>query len=177
MSFYEKLRGTIETIFQIGLGGPQLKDNAGNIDARDPADAAYVNVRGLDPLIPQDLTTKFYVDSIATPANTQRTIRIPIALATVSSVTALSLTDRVFDCRVEIVTPYVFPVAGAITVGQAGSPTIFQVGTDNDPLVASTYDVPQDTAAVAAASVLVTISGAPTAGSGFVVITYGGTLP
>ena len=56
-----KIRGTTETAFQIGLGGPQLKDDTGEIDARNAADAAYVNVRGADPIIADDLVTKRYV--------------------------------------------------------------------------------------------------------------------
>ena len=69
-----KIRGTIETLFRLGLGGPQLKKDIGNIDARDATDAAFVNVRGLDPLIDDDLTTKRYVDAtVALPARTAAT--------------------------------------------------------------------------------------------------------
>lgn len=46
MSVRSKIRGTIETIFQIGLGGPQWKNNAGVIEARDTDDTVYIVVRG-----------------------------------------------------------------------------------------------------------------------------------
>lgn len=60
---FSKLRGAVlNTLFQLGLGGPQLKNDSGKIDARDPADAAFVNVRAAAPLISDDLTTKLYVD-------------------------------------------------------------------------------------------------------------------
>jgi hypothetical protein len=46
VSLYRKLRGTIETLFQLGLGGPQLKNNAGVVEMRDPTDASFVVTRG-----------------------------------------------------------------------------------------------------------------------------------
>lgn len=52
MSLYSKLRGTAETLFQLGFGGPQWKNVSGPpvaIEARDTSDAAYVIVRGADP--------------------------------------------------------------------------------------------------------------------------------
>lgn len=63
MSLWSKIRGTAETIWQIGLGGPLWKQNSSNIDARNSADAAYVNVRGADPTIADDLVTKRYGDA------------------------------------------------------------------------------------------------------------------
>jgi hypothetical protein len=63
MSLWSKIRGTAETLFQLGLGGPQLKNNASVIEARDNADAAFVIVRGATPVAANDLTTKAYVDS------------------------------------------------------------------------------------------------------------------
>jgi len=63
-----KIRGTIETLFRIGIGGPNLKDNGGEIEARNAADAAFVNVRGADPVIADDLVTKRYADAIPASA-------------------------------------------------------------------------------------------------------------
>jgi hypothetical protein len=45
MGLWSKISGTIASVWQIGLAGPQLKNNAGNIDARNAADSAFVNVR------------------------------------------------------------------------------------------------------------------------------------
>jgi hypothetical protein len=45
MSVYSKLRGTIETLFQLGLGGPNLKNNGGAVEARNAADGAFAIVR------------------------------------------------------------------------------------------------------------------------------------
>lgn len=65
MSVYSKIRGTIETIFSLGLGGPNLKNNAGVIEARNAGDSAFVIVRGLPPVGNNDLATKTYVDTLA----------------------------------------------------------------------------------------------------------------
>jgi len=62
--FFSKIRGTIETIFQLGLGGPQLKDNAGIIEARDADDTGYAIVRVAAPVGDNDAPTKLYVDSL-----------------------------------------------------------------------------------------------------------------
>lgn len=65
MSLWSKIRGTVETIFQIGLGGPQIKNNSGVVEARNAADSAYAIVRGATPVGNNDLATKTYVDTLA----------------------------------------------------------------------------------------------------------------
>lgn len=64
MSVYSKIRGTIETIFQLGLGGPNLKASSGAVEARNAGDSTYAIVRGLSPVGNNDLTTKQYVDTL-----------------------------------------------------------------------------------------------------------------
>jgi len=63
MGLLDKIRGTIENVFQIGIGGPQVKNNSGVLEARNAADSDFVIVRGLSPVGDNDLTTKKYVDS------------------------------------------------------------------------------------------------------------------
>jgi hypothetical protein len=62
MSFLSKIRGTVETLFQLGLGGPQLKANGAAIEARDATDAAFVVVRVATPVANEDAATKQYAD-------------------------------------------------------------------------------------------------------------------
>jgi len=63
MSFLAKIRGTIETLFQLGLNGPNWKNNGGVIEARNAGDTDFVIVRGDGPPVAaNDLTTKTYVD-------------------------------------------------------------------------------------------------------------------
>lgn len=66
MSVWKKIRGTIETAWQIGIGGPNLKANSGAIDVRNAGDSAYAVVRGASPVGNNDLATKQYVDTLAT---------------------------------------------------------------------------------------------------------------
>lgn len=49
MSLWSKIKGTIETAFQIGLGGPLVKNSSGTIEARNSADTAYAIVRAAEP--------------------------------------------------------------------------------------------------------------------------------
>lgn len=50
MSLWSKIRGTAETIFQLGLGGPQIKNNAGALEGRNAADVAFAILRTADPV-------------------------------------------------------------------------------------------------------------------------------
>ena len=47
MGKYSDLLGTLQSKFRIGLGGPQVKNNSGVIEARDAADSAYAQMRML----------------------------------------------------------------------------------------------------------------------------------
>lgn len=64
MSLWSKIRGTITTIFQIGLGGPQIKNNSSVLEARNSADSGYVKFRCAAPVGDNDAATKLYVDSL-----------------------------------------------------------------------------------------------------------------
>lgn len=64
MGLFERISGIMGSFFQLGgPSGPALKNNAGSIDARNSGDSAYINVRGLDPAIADDLVTKRYGDA------------------------------------------------------------------------------------------------------------------
>jgi hypothetical protein len=80
MGLIAKVIGTMSNIFQIGLAGPQVKNNSGAIEARNSGDSAFVIVRGLSPVGDNDLATKTYVDTIAAPT---------IVTAQISGATAL----------------------------------------------------------------------------------------
>jgi hypothetical protein len=62
VAFFQKLRGTIESLFALGLGGPQIKASGGAVEARDPTDSGFAIARGLSPIAPNDLAAKLYVD-------------------------------------------------------------------------------------------------------------------
>lgn len=176
MSLWSKIRGTIETIFQIGLGGPQLKNNSSVIEARNSGDSAFAIVRGATPVGASDLATKAYVDSGGASGAIQE-IRFAISTASTASATQLPASCQVTEATVEITTPY--SGGTTISVGQtSGSATLFQLTTDNLATAAGLYQVMQDTGASATpATVSVTIAGAPSAGAGFVIVKFSETLP
>lgn len=64
MSVWQKIRGTLSTIFQLGPSGPNLKNNSGVIEARNSADSGYAIVRGSSPVGDNDLVTKAYADTL-----------------------------------------------------------------------------------------------------------------
>jgi hypothetical protein len=55
MGLFSNIVGTTSNLFQLGLGGPQIRNNAGVIEARNPANSAFVIARGLDPVAANDL--------------------------------------------------------------------------------------------------------------------------
>jgi len=63
MSIYKKNRGSIESIHQLGIGGPNLKNNSGVIEAKNAADSALAVVRAADPSGDTDLAPKGWINS------------------------------------------------------------------------------------------------------------------
>lgn len=171
MSLFSKIRGTIETIFQIGLGGPQLKANGTAIEGRDATDAGFAIVRGLDPVAANDLVTKNYADS-STLGGAIREIRFAIGTgASQNSATTIPANAIIVTAQVEITTPY--SAGGALAVGQTGSTSLLMGTSDSNPQVANIYEVNQDTAwGATPRTVLVTVTGGPAAGAGFCIVRY-----
>lgn len=266
MSLWQKIRGTIETIFQIGLGGPNLKANGGAIEARNAGDSAFTVLRAAVPAGVDDVTTKTYVDTLASrtivdtqfdgnnalPANTGtnhfyvvtttganaaigqllwdngsgvgtvqviaavdgrmilttqaftggtvvlkaeslyvwdattsswvnaggsqqsgavRLIRFAITnAATQDSATEIPANAIVVEAALDITTPY---SGGAnLTVGRASSTSLLMAAGDSLAQVAGIYSVEQDTPWGTAAVIRVTVTGAPAAGAGFVLVKY-----
>jgi hypothetical protein len=66
MSLWSKIRGTQELLFQLGLGGPNVKNNAGAVENRNAGDTAFAIVRGASPQGDNDLVTKAYADTLST---------------------------------------------------------------------------------------------------------------
>jgi len=94
MSLFSRIAGVFGTLFQIGgATGPAIKNNSGNIDARNSSDSAYVNVRGLDPVITQDFVTKNYGDNNYIRAFSINTIAVSTVLTITSGNTMLQAGD------------------------------------------------------------------------------------
>jgi hypothetical protein len=63
---FDKLRGTSETTWQVGLGGPNLNANGTALEAKNAANSALAIMRGATPVGDTDLANKQYVDTLFT---------------------------------------------------------------------------------------------------------------
>lgn len=101
----------------------------------------------------------------------EQTIRFAIGTdATTDSDTEIDDTAYVTECWVEVTTPYTGGTT--ISVGQAGSTSLFQSTSGNSPIATGKYITNQDTQAIATGPIRVTIGGSPAAGAGFVMVKY-----
>lgn len=171
MSVWSKIRGTMETIFQLGIGGPQLKNNGGVIEARDNADGAMVKVRCLDPVGATDAATKNYVDT-GTLGGATREVRYALGTtAAQSSTTVIPANAVVTKAQIEITTPY--SSGGTLSLGQTGSTSLLMATTDLNSQANGIYEVSLDVAwGASALAALVTVGGAPAAGVGVAIVHY-----
>ncbi len=55
---WQKIRGIVGSIFQLGLGGPNLKNSSGVIQAKNVGDSAFANVHIQELLLNDDDTNK-----------------------------------------------------------------------------------------------------------------------
>jgi hypothetical protein len=168
MSLWAKIIGTITSTFQVGLGGPLWNANAGNLEARNAANAAFVIGRGAPPVGSNDWVT---LGSLLGAGHVQE-IRFAIGTAAAqNSATSIPNGSIVVDAELDIVTPY--SAGTTIEIGNAGNAALLMPTGDNTPTIAGLYQDHQDTAfAGGPATVLVTVGGAPAAGAGFCIVRY-----
>lgn len=173
MGWFERLAGIIGTTFQLDKvnAGPLIKNDGGAVGARNAADAVYVNVRGADPSVDDDLVTRRYFNANG-GAGSLRVLRYSIGTsATQDSTTTVPAGAYVYRTMIEVTTPY---SAGAtISVGQSGSTSLLAAASDSLATAAGTYDLPQDTAwGASSLAVRTTIGGTPAAGAGVISVYY-----
>lgn len=65
MGLLARLSGIVGDLFRLGSGGPQLKNNAGAIEARNAGDTDFVVLRAGAPLVPDDVVPRSYADLVA----------------------------------------------------------------------------------------------------------------
>ena len=106
----------------------------------------------------------------AVTPGTPAVIRIPIALATVSSATNIPSGSVVLRAFLDVTTPY--SAGTTIELGTAANASLFMTTAQNTPTSADLYDNPQDTVNGTADPLLVTIAGGPGAGAGFACVEY-----
>lgn len=65
MGLLARLSGVVGNLFRLGVGGPQLKNNAGAIEARNAGDTDYAVFRAGTPLAAGDVVPRSYADLVA----------------------------------------------------------------------------------------------------------------
>jgi hypothetical protein len=174
MSFFSKLRGTFETLFQLGKGGPNLKNASGVIEHRDNADAAYAISRGADPVGNNDHVTLQYFNANNNAATGLTIIVMPLALVTKVSSTTIPDNAIIKHCWIDVTTAY--DAGATVLVQRTGDATVELQGTaDNDlSQLDDTFDVPQsqDWGATGAGTVTATVANSPTVGAANIYIAY-----
>ena len=174
MGFFSKIRGTFETLFQIGKGGPQVKNNAGVVEMRDPADAAFVITRGLAPVAANDYVTKGHFDANNDAATGVTVVRMPLAIATKVSTGTVPDNAEIVDAWIQVTTAY---DAGALfDIKRTGDAGVAPMGTgDSDLATVGTYHVPQDRVnwgSTGLGTVTATLTNIPTVGVAELFIAY-----
>jgi len=168
MAIWEKLRGTIESIFQIGLSGPQIKNNAGLFEMRNDTDAAFVVTRGATPVGVNDYTTKAYVDTCV------KEIQFTFGIAaTTDSLTSILIGSQIITAQVEVVTP--FSGGATVELGNGTVANLIQDDTDNhlQSPAGNIFSVEQNTDwGIASAPIRATVSGGPIVGSAIATVRY-----
>lgn len=168
LGLWQKIKGTTETVFQIGLNGPNVKNNAGALEARNAGDNAFAVLRAGAPAAGDDLTTKAYVDGLSGSA--VREIRLPIALASVASASKIPANGIITEVLLNVITPY----SGGATMqaGLAGTLDALFGTSDVNLQQVGAYRFSADLVWGALAGVTVTLAGAPTAGASTLTVKY-----
>ena len=173
MGFFSKIRGTFETLFQIGKAGPNIKTTGGVFEMRNNADSAYAITRGLDPVGAQDYVTKTWHETNNASANGEVTVVMPLALVTKVSTTTIPDNAVIQKAVLDVTAAY---DAGALfLVDRTGDATkILSANGDSDLSVIGQYEIPQitDWAATGAGTVTATMTNVPTVGAADLYITY-----
>lgn len=172
-SFWSKIRGTYETLFQIGKGGPQFKSNAGAMEAKNATDAAFAIMRALDPVAANDLVTLGYFNANNAAALDVAMVKMPLALATKVSTTAIPNSASIIGAILDVAVAY--DAAALWNIRRTGDATKNPLANgDSDPATIGTYHNPNlvDWGATGAGTVTATLTNAPTVGAATLYLFY-----
>jgi hypothetical protein len=105
MGWLANILGTVSNLFSIGDGGPNWKNNAGALEARNNADSAFAVVRAADPVGAQDAVTKTFGDNnygqITAPRYAESMARQTTTLAAYQDAVTLTTASLTGDYLIE----------------------------------------------------------------------------
>jgi hypothetical protein len=141
MGLISKIVGIPGSLWQLGLGGPKLKNNGGNVDIRNAGDNAYVNARGLAGVGANDFVTLAQIQALTPGASVGLAANRPVATGSgkvyyCTDAPLLYVDDPTAVAWIQFVsTPAAAPVS-ASSYGEFGNLAIYQLG---DSIRATTY--------------------------------------
>lgn len=172
--FNTNLRGTTETRFRFGKGGAQVrKIDGATLEVRDDTDAAYANMRGLDPVDAQDFVTKGFHEANNAAANGDVTVVLPLALVNKTSTATLPDNAIIKQVVIDVLTAY-DNAATLLTDRTGDSGVILSAVAESDLSIVGQYEVKQETdwGSTGAGTVTATVANSPTVGAANIYITY-----
>ena len=173
MSFMSKIKGIIGSVFQLGIGGPKIKDNSGAVEMKNAADSAFVITRGLPPVGDNDYVTKKHFEDNNAAAVGLAYATLPLALATKVSTGILPDDCTIRDVVVKVVTAY--DASATFDGKRTGDATkvLFDT-TDVDWGTIGEYHVPHytDWGSTGAGTLTSTLVNSPTVGAAEVLVGY-----
>lgn len=173
-SIKEFTQSALSALVEFGKGGPKLKANAGVFEARNNADNAYAILRGAAPSGGNDLVTKTFLESQALSYNKAAKVSFvfgDFGGGTKNSTVVIPNADTIY--RVNIRVNSVFDAGATLKVGIAGTPALLMDDADSDLSALGNQGGVVYETWTAASTLLLTFTGAPTTGTGVVIVEYG----
>ncbi len=168
--YNSKIRGTSETLFRVGLNGPQVKNVTDTIlEARNEADDGYVIVRGADPVGANDLLTKSFFEANNAAANGQTMVKLPLVQASKTSTTVLPDNATIERAIMDVEVAY--DANAQFLIDRTGDATVILMANGDSKMTkVGQYEVPQITnwGVTGAGTVQATLTNSPTVGSAIV---------
>lgn len=171
--FLSRIRGTAATLFRLGKGGPQLKNNSGVVELRSTSDGAFVIGRVLDPVGNDDMVNLRYFNANNAAATGLTIVKMPLAQATKVSTSAIPDNAIIMFAILDVTTLY--DAGATVALKRTGDPTVIPMAVaDSDMSIVATYHVPQTVSwgTTGTGTLTATVANSPTVGASVIYIGY-----
>ncbi len=171
--WFPSIRGIMNTLFQVGKGGPQIKNNAGVIEFKNAADAAFAIARSLDPVGNDDVVNLRYFNANNAASVNIACVKMPLVRST--KVSTSSLPDNVVIVRAIIDVTTAYDASATYTLKRTGDASVAPMGvSDSDLSTIGTYAFDQilSWGSTGAGTLTATLANSPTVGASVVYIFY-----
>jgi hypothetical protein len=143
------------------------------MESRNPTDGAFGITRGADPVGDDDYLTKRYFDANNAAPESLNYVKMPLALITKVSTTAIPDNCIIRDVVIDVTTAY--DSSATIKLEREGDATVvIAATTDSDAGTIDVYHIPQvqDWGSTGSGNLEATVAGGPTVGAATIYIGY-----